>query len=380
MHARTIERAVRYILAGNALHAKRVTSLSQAVVGAVFAMRAGVASIGRALANARGLTPKHAIKQFDRFLSNDGIDLDLIWIAYLGFVLGGRTKVVVSLDWTDYADGTQHRIALNLVTKHGRATPLIWKTVTSDELTHRRNEHEDELLRKFRWLMPYGNEQVVVLADRGFGDVALYELLHEELGFDFVIRFRGCILVESMSGDCRPGIDWVPGNGHALRLPHARLTNKRFEVEAVVAVKQAGMKDAWFLATSLSFPAKDIVKLYGRRFTIEENFRDEKDWRFGLGSRYVAIQRTDRRDRFCLVLALATVLLTLLGEAGERLGLDRGLRANTVKRRTHSLFRQGREYVQGTLGKVKDAAHRLAKVFHQLLTTQLFSTASAGVI
>ncbi len=380
MHARIIERAVLDIFAGNGLHAKRVRSLAQAVVGAVFAMRAGVANIGRALANARGLTPKHAIKQFDRLLSNDGMDLDVIWIAFLGFVLGHRKQVVTSLDWTDYADGTQHRIALNLVTKHGRATPLLWKTVTSKELTLRRNEHEDELLRKFKWLMPGGIEQVIVLADRGFGDVALYELLHEELGFDFVIRFRSCIFVTSNTGEQRRGVGWVPANGHALYLPCARLTNKRFEVDGVVAVKRAGMKDAWLLATSLPWRATEIVKLYGRRFTIEENFRDEKDWRFGLGSRYVNIQRTDRRDRFCLVLALATVLLTLLGEAGERLGLDRGLRANTVKRRTHSLFRQGREYVQGTLGKIKDAKQRLALAFHQLLTAQRFSSESAGVI
>lgn len=34
-------------------------------------------------------------------------------------------------------------------------------------------------------------------------------------------------------------------------------------------------------------------------------------------------------------------LLTLLGAAGESLGYDRMLKANTVKKRTHSLFRQG---------------------------------------
>ena len=33
--------------------------------------------------------------------------------------------------------------------------------------------------------------------------------------------------------------------------------------------------------------------------------------------------------------------MTLLGRAGESLGYDRMLRANTVQRRTHSLFRQG---------------------------------------
>lgn len=35
------------------------------------------------------------------------------------------------------------------------------------------------------------------------------------------------------------------------------------------------------------------------------------------------------------------MLLTLLGAAGESLGMDRHLKVNTAKRRTHSLFRQG---------------------------------------
>jgi hypothetical protein len=38
---------------------------------------------------------------------------------------------------------------------------------------------------------------------------------------------------------------------------------------------------------------------------------------------------------------MAIVLLTLLGAACEAVGYDRYLKANTVKRRTHSLFRQG---------------------------------------
>ncbi len=49
-----------------------------------------------------------------------------------------------------------------------------------------------------------------------------------------------------------------------------------------------------------------------------------------------------RRDRLWLLNALVVVLLTLLGAAGEALGYDRLLKSNTAKRRTHSLFRQGR--------------------------------------
>ena len=47
------------------------------------------------------------------------------------------------------------------------------------------------------------------------------------------------------------------------------------------------------------------------------------------------------RDRRLLLNAFAVVLLTLLGAAGESLGLDLHLKSNTVKTRTHSLFRQG---------------------------------------
>ena len=41
------------------------------------------------------------------------------------------------------------------------------------------------------------------------------------------------------------------------------------------------------------------------------------------------------------VLTLAEALLTLPGVAAEKIGLDRMLKVNTAKKRTHSLFRQG---------------------------------------
>jgi len=78
------------------------------------------------------------------------------------------------------------------------------------------------------------------------------------------------------------------------------------------------MKEAWCLATTLSdAKAADIVKLYGRRFTIEETFRDQKNLRFGLGLSATHIGSTDRRDRLLLLAAIAQALLTLLGAAGE---------------------------------------------------------------
>jgi hypothetical protein len=352
------------------LHAKQVLSIAHAVLGAVMADQAGVANIGRAMAAARETNPKQGIKQVDALLSNEKIDDEKAQRAHVRFVVGARKRIVASLDWTVYDQDEHHRIALSLVTRHGRSTPLAWKTVTNEELTERRNDHEDDLLLLFRRLLPETVREVIILADRGFGDIKLYRLL-EELGFQFVIRFRGCIVVEhATNGTSARGYEWVPTNGRALLLPHAKLTGKRFEVPSVVAVKKRRMKDEWLLASSLSWKAEELVALYGRRFTIEENFRDEKDPRFGLGILNVRLKTPARRDRLLLVMAIAMALLTLLGAAGEQMGLDRLLRANTVKRRTHSLFRQGREYLRGALGKVAHAARRLRAAFAKAIRNQ----------
>ena len=45
-----------------------------------------------------------------------------------------------------------------------------------------------------------------------------------------------------------------------------------------------------------------------------------------------------RRDRLLLISAFATALLTLLGAVGESLGMDRLLKSNSSKTRTHLLF------------------------------------------
>ena len=99
--------------------------------------------------------------------------------------------------------------------------------------------------------------------------------------------------------------------------------------------------------------ARAIVKYYGKRFTIEESFRDGKDLHFGMGLAWTHISQCLRRDRLLLLGTLAMMLLTILGAAGEQIGLDRWLKVNTVKRRTHSLFLQGQMYY-ALLSKMKD--------------------------
>jgi hypothetical protein len=325
---------------GADLHVKRIESLAGATLGVMQGASLAVAMIGHALAQARGLVTKHAVKQVDRLLSNGGIDVWETFARWVPHQIGERRDILVAMDWTDFDHDDQATLVLSLVTGHGRAAPLLWISVWKDELKKQRNDFEDACLRRLAELIPSGC-RVTILADRGFGDQKLFAFLGE-LGFGYVIRFRGNIHVTAADGETRPAAEWVGKGGRARKLRDARVTTKGQQVGAVVCVHAKNMKEPWCLATSeRDVPAETLIHHYGRRWTIEPQFRDTKDLRFGMGLSSTRIADPMRRDRLLLISAFATALLTLLGAVGESLGMDRLLKANTSKKRTHSLFRQG---------------------------------------
>ena len=365
---------------GEVLHHKRVESVANATLGVLQGASLAVSAIGQGLALAQGSNCKHAIKQVDRLFSNRGLDVHALFASWVPFVLGERLEVVVALDWTDFDKDDQSTLVLSLCTSHGRCTPLVWKTVKKSQLKKRRNDFEDALLLRLREVIPDG-VRVTVLCDRGFADQKLYEFIKTELGFDYVIRFRASITVTDPRGQSRAARDWIPKSAKTLKLRDARVTQDGYPVGAVVVKKDHGMKEAWCLATSRSdLSGGEVVALYAKRFTTEETFRDQKDPRFGMGLSSTRIQDPKRRDRVLLVSAMASVLLTLLGAAGESLGEDRMLKANTSKQRTHSLLRQGTYYFAALATWPEERSARLLARFGLLLSKQPFCRHVFGIV
>jgi hypothetical protein len=327
-------------LFGEDLHAARVRSLSDGTLGLLHATELGVAAIGRGLAAARGLLGKHAVKQVDRLLSNPALQIETLAERWVPAVLGEHRQARIILDWTE-ADAEDHSTLMaSLQTEHGRSTPLLWKTVRKSELAGQRAWHEDHLLLRLSEVIPK-DVAVTIVADRAFGDQELYALL-ASLGWGYVIRFRRNITVTSASGESRPAAEWVGQGGRMRVLPRACVTEQQTEVGSVVVVQDKDMDDLWCLAVGDPSVSGALAKqIYGKRFTTEELFRDLKDPRFGLGLSNCAVRVPDRRDRLILLAALAQRLLVLLGEAGERAGLDRLLKVNTSKKRSLSLLKQG---------------------------------------
>lgn len=162
---------------------------------------------------------------------------------------------------------------------------------------------------------------------------------------------------------------------------NAKVTDDCFEVPAVVVVKAKAMKEPWCLVTSRKdFTASQVVKRYGRRFSIEETFRDTKDLHFGLGLKATHISKPERRDRMLLLVAMAHALLTLLGAASEATGMDAYLKANTVKRRTHSLFRQGSYWYQAIPTMRDDWLRTLMNAFDEIVREHAVFRDAFGVL
>ena len=243
-----VHRFLGTMFAGD-LHAKRILSLAGATLGAIESASLAVALIGQGLALARGLVTKHAIKQVDRLLSNQGIDVDAILRHWVPYVVGTRPSITVAMDWTEFDADGQATIMLSLLSRHGRATPLVWLTVDTATLKDHRNGYEYQVLVRLAEVLP-ADVKVCIVADRGFGDQKLYRVLTEELSFDYVIRFRGNITVTAADGETRTAAAWVGAGGRARVLRGAAVTADGYPVGTVVCVQDKDMKQAWCLAAS----------------------------------------------------------------------------------------------------------------------------------
>src|SRR4051795_4183209 len=191
------------------IHTKRIGSLANATLGVMTGASLGVAVIGKSLAQA--LLPKHAVKQVDRLLSNPRLEAWDMFASWVPEMVGPREDIVVTMDWTDYDADGQATLALKLVTRHARATPLVWLSVHKDELADARNAYEDAALRRLAEVLP-DDVKVTILADRGFADTKLFGFL-DELGFDYVIRLKGNTKVSAADGLTRPAAEWVGQGG-----------------------------------------------------------------------------------------------------------------------------------------------------------------------
>jgi hypothetical protein len=338
-------------------------TLAVLVAAAIRTERPNLATVGRQLAGPT--TAKSAIKRAWRFTDNGRVEVADAMAGVIARLVRKRKKrLLVSFDWTEVRD---FHCLMAAACIGGRAVPLLWASYPEWRLTRSQNSLEEGLLRLLRTLIPRSLE-VVILADRGFGR-AEWAAVCQELGFGYLVRIKPAVTV---SGARYRGVlchyPVHKGIAHVLRDVQYR-KDARVTHHVVVRWRPNLPKkrdEPWYLMTDLDGRAEALCRLYARRMSVEELFRDHKSRRNGLALRNTKIQKVERFDRFLLVLALAYLLLVGLG-LQARLDFDPSAWCTNRRTRECSVF---------TIGKAM--LHRTNYLPEQLLCRVRWATIEAA--
>lgn len=319
-------------------------TLAALVAAAIRVERPNLATVGRHMAGPA--TAKAAIKRAWRFTDNHRVEVADAMAGVIARLVRKRKKrLIVSFDWTEVRD---FHCLMAAACIGGRAVPLLWASYPEWRLTRSQNSLEEGLLRLLRALIP-ASVEVVILADRGFGR-AEWAAVCQELKFRYLVRIKPQVTVAGAR--YRGVLSKYPvkkGMAHVLRdvqyRKDARVTHH------VVIRWQPGLPkkrdEPWYLMTDLEGRAEGLCRLYGRRMSVEELFRDHKSRRNGLAIRNTRIEKAERFDRFLLVVALAYLLLVGLG-LRAKLDYDPSAWCTNRRARECSAFTIGRAMLHRT--------------------------------
>jgi hypothetical protein len=293
------------------LRRSQAKTLAHLAAAALRVGRVSLANIGRKLFG--GTTAKHKIKRTWRFCANPRVHVSDAMHGLIRQLCRRRKKkpLVIALDWTDIRS-FQTLMAAAVI--KGRALPLLWETYPKGKFRKSQNAIEEGLLVLLRNLIPR-QLPVVILADRGFGRTELARTC-QQLGLRYLVRIKPDVWVEhrrfvGLLSDypVRKGIKHVL-TGAVYRKDGAVTHNVVIHWRPGLPAKR---DQPWYLMTDLGGGALKLTLLYGRRMTIEELFRDDKNRRNGMALRNTQLTKADRIDRLLLILALAYWLLVGIG-------------------------------------------------------------------
>jgi hypothetical protein len=323
--------AMLNLLSGNYL-ASQVRTMVACVFGLLKCKVVSLTTIGDALPGRAKV--KHKIKRVDRFLGNKLIDIKPLCGPMLLALLKGATSLLVSVDWTEIDDFQV--LVFAVTTRYGRSVPVYWEVIDTDE--DRMKAVEVAAISRFAALVPQEMKgKITIAADRGFDEVKFISAVAKHFGY--VIRLsKGNTISAKFDGVFTTLAESLTVKDQAVDFGTACFTQEHMFQTRIIGLHDHNQKDPWFLATSLTQEARTIARYYARRFDIEHAFRDWKSARYGLQLGSIKCSSPERLARLLLILAVAYLLLVLLGLLGE----DRELQWDFQASSRGAKSRQGR--------------------------------------
>ncbi len=252
-----------------------------------------------------------ALNRFYRLLRNPRINDQKLTSQLLRLLADTKQSLLIAIDWTEWHQPWQMLLASVVV--GCRAIPVQTKVISKSLMEKSQNIEEDMFLRLLVSTLIELELVAVFLCDRGFRRVSWIKLL-KELEQHFVVRLIPDVMVHK-GGICRSLRNWHLKMGQAVDLGEVWLRQDRAVRVRVIGVWAPGQEEPWWLATDLMDSLADIVALYDRRMTIEQQIRDTKGCRFGVKLVWTQFQNPDYLSRFMMLVGVALVLWTAVGQA-----------------------------------------------------------------
>jgi len=254
-----------------------------------------------------------ALNRFYRLLRNPRIDDQKLSSQLLCLLRREKQNLLIAIDWTQWHQPWQMILASVVVGR--RAIPVHNKVISKTLMEESQNKEEDEFLRSIVSTLKEIGVVAVLLCDRGFRRVRWIKLL-KELEQHFVVRLIADVIVHK-GGRGRSLSSWHIGVGQAVDLGEVWVRHDRAVKTRVVGVWSRGQEQPWWLATDSKDSLADVVALYDRRMAIEQQIRDTKGCRFGVKLEWTQFKNPQYLSRFVLLVAVALVLWTAVGQAVE---------------------------------------------------------------
>jgi hypothetical protein len=251
-----------------------------------------------------------AINRLYRLLGNQRIDYLAFarqWAAIL--CRSADRHLLVAVDWTEWHSDLRMLVAAVVAGK--RAIPLLTQAFTKAVRVRSQNSRENTFLRLLAQVLREAGLTATLLCDRGFRRASWLALL-QQLELGFVVRLMDDVSVEL--GDERMSLrDVLLCPGRILDMGPVRLRSDNAVTVRVIGYWAPDAKEPWWLATSSDGSPRHILRLYDRRMSVEEHFRDWKGRRFGVKLIWTQFKDPDALTRFVTLLAVALLIWFVTG-------------------------------------------------------------------
>ena len=252
-------------------------------------------------------------RHIQRWLSLKILTLSGIWHPIIREIIkrnwSAATRLELIIDRTQWGE---RNIFMVSVRKGKRSLPISW-TILNKKGASNLQEQKELLTPVFVLLQEYN---IIVIGDREFHSAKLGEWLKKRK-VSFILRQRKNTNIREKNGEYHSLKEQliIPGKRSILRDVEVTLespSNYNIVIYSQRAYGERKEQEVWYLLTDLC-DAKEVVKLYERRWGIEAMFKDYKTGGYHIED---AKMKPERLEKMLIVIAIA---YTIAVEKGEKI-------------------------------------------------------------